>query len=147
MIVAFTGTQHGMTVVQRERVAGWIALLANKGMGPTSVFRHGLCVGADAQAHAIVRTFSGLYVIDGYPALVGDGDKRAALPPDEFRYLHWEKPPLERNRDLVDGLGREAPADVLLVAPRQRSEVVRSGTWSTYRYASRKGVTTIICWP
>jgi hypothetical protein len=50
------------------------------------------------------------------------------------------KPPLDRNRDIVDAV------DVLLVGPKGPEEL-RSGTWSCVRYARRKGVRRVIFWP
>jgi len=41
------------------------------------------------------------------------------------------KPYLDRNQDIVDG------ADILIAAPNEDKEIVRSGTWSTVRYARK----------
>jgi hypothetical protein len=56
-------------------------------------------------------------------------------------FLAEAKPPLERNEDIVD-FGR----DLLIAAPLQMVEVVRSGTWHTVRYARKKKVTVEILW-
>lgn len=61
--------------------------------------------------------------------------------PTGGRTVHKAKPPLDRNRDIVNG------SDVMLVAPRERKEELRSGTWATYRYAREQGKTCIVVWP
>ena len=48
---------------------------------------------------------------------------------------------LKRDRDIVD-----CGCDLLLAAPLQMSEVLRSGTWSTIRYARKRHVPVQILW-
>jgi hypothetical protein len=51
------------------------------------------------------------------------------------------KHPLERNHDIVD------QTDFMIAAPFTESEVLRSGTWSTIRYARKQGKEVYIFTP
>jgi hypothetical protein len=96
---------------------------------------HGDCVGADAQFHELARA-KGLISI--------------AHPPTDSKYRAFckdgtqlaPKPYLERNHDIVNA------CDVLIVCPKERTEVLRSGTWATYRYGRKQGkkVKLILPW-
>jgi len=55
--------------------------------------------------------------------------------------VNEEKPPLVRNRIIVNS------SEVLIVAPRTKYKVLRSGTWSTYRYARQLGKPTYLVYP
>jgi hypothetical protein len=119
-VLGFTGTQRGMNDLQRVLFIGFV-----RGAEPTA-FHHGDCVGADAQAHCIVRHLFPACRIVIHPPIVDS--KRAfmqgdeVLPPKEY---------LERNRDIV------AACDVLVAVPFEDEEQLRSGTWSTVRAARR----------
>lgn len=92
----------------------------------TRTIHLGDCHGADFEAWLIAGLL-GVWRI-GHPA---SGVRRAHLAYDEERR---EKPPLERNKDIVkDGV------DGLIAAPRESSEKLRSGTWATVRYARKLG--------
>jgi hypothetical protein len=143
MIVGFTGTQEGQTVKQQGDVLRWMGLLGRSmTAGEERIFRHGVCVGADAEAHAVAWALK--WTIDGFPSTVQS--KRADVPREQFRHLWQSKEPLARNCDIVDGKDNDR-IDLLIVTPRERREIVRSGTWATYRYARAKGVNTLILWP
>ena len=51
------------------------------------------------------------------------------------------KPYLERNKDIVDS------TDILIAFPSSDKEILRSGTWSTIRYAKKKKNKKIIIVP
>lgn len=51
------------------------------------------------------------------------------------------RPPLERNRTIVD------TTDFMIGTPGEGSEVLRSGAWSTLRYARRCGKKIVIVFP
>lgn len=128
MKVGFTGTQRGMTETQASTVKS--LLLLNR----CREFHHGDCIGADAQAHDIATALSLLTV--SHPPIVNlkRANKKAdvILPAKDY---------LDRNRDIV----RET--DMLVATPGETEEQLRSGTWSTVRYA-RKLVRRIwIVWP
>jgi predicted Rossmann fold nucleotide-binding protein DprA/Smf involved in DNA uptake len=87
---------------------------------------HGDAVGADAEAHDIAIAIGCLIVIhpptnETYRAFKTATDVRAP------------KPYLNRNRDIV------WETVLLIAAPSEMTEQLRSGTWSTVRYARRLG--------
>lgn len=130
MILGFTGTQEGMTVLQKAMFVGVLSRLC-----PVQ-FHHGDCIGADADAHALVRKHAPkCFIVIHQP---DDDSKRAwcdghkVIPP---------KPYLIRNRAIV------GCCDELAAAPRSRVEELRSGTWSTIRAARRSGKPIHMVWP
>lgn len=130
MIVSFTGTQRGMTPLQKAMLVGALARLC------PSEFHHGDCIGADAEAHEIVRRESPNTVIFTHPPIVEK--KRAGCRGD---YSFSPKDYLTRNRELV------AICEELIAAPKMRAEELRSGTWATVRYARRAGKKVHFIWP
>jgi hypothetical protein len=136
LAVGFTGTRTGLTTEQQFRLEHLFGYLKDF----ISVVHHGACRGADMEFHALV-TLEDLIVV-AHPC------KTSKLLPGELagRRPKWVKvlpmkPPLERNRDIVDA------SDLLIVCPRTKEEEVRSGTWATWRYAKRQGVATLMIWP
>ena len=55
--------------------------------------------------------------------------------------VYDKKPYLERNKKIVNC------CDILIAAPKQINEVLRSGTWSTIRYAKKIGIEVFIILP
>lgn len=121
MKLGFTGTRMGMS---REQKVSFDALLFE--LQPTE-FHHGGCVGADAQAHEIVRHRLPECRIVIHPTRPGP-HRASELVADELRD---EAPPLDRNRTIVDSVEHMA------AAPLGDQEVLRSGTWATIRYARK----------
>jgi hypothetical protein len=120
MKIGFTGTQKGMTDSQ---IGELFNVLTSFGGGE---FHHGDCVGADIQAALIAKEI-GYYVVCHPPI---KKQKRGyfthnnkILAPVDYK---------KRNHDIVDS------TDILIAAPQQNIEVLRSGTWSTIRYAKKK---------
>lgn len=123
--IGFTGTQVGMSKKQKDILR--LLLLE------ASEFHHGDCIGADAEADEIARGLNIPVVI--HPP--NNPSKRAfcAQPGDQvIRPLHY----LDRNREIVEATHE------LIGAPRTDQEELRSGTWSTIRYARKKGKKVII---
>ena len=116
MKVGFTGTQHGMT---EKQLAVIRTLLPH---GGSSQFHMGLCIGADIQAATIARE-EGFYIV-GHPPInqrkMGKFQCDALCLPEQY---------LVRNRHIVQ------ETEMLLATPKESEEVLRSGTWSTIRYA------------
>lgn len=121
--VGFTGTSHGGGMTARQCDA--FKTLVNN-LAPVW-FHHGDCIGADAQAHDIVRLTCERTRIFGHPASV-DPSMRAFKECDT---LVDARPPLKRNHDIVDR------TLILVAAPRGKEEELRSGTWATVRYAQQ----------
>ena len=125
-----------MTAGQRESFIAFLKMLPLHGPW-ISELHHGDCVGVDAQAHEIALPFSeDAFRIHVHPP--STNKYRAGklghvnLLPDEY---------MARNRAIVECV------DVLFVVPAETKEEVRSGTWSTYRYALRMGVPCIVIPP
>lgn len=133
MIIGFTGTQHGMTQPQQAGVHG--ILISYMAMFRGTLFCHGDCLGADAQAHHIAMNLGWAVII--FPPK--NESKRAFCEgavkvhePDEY---------LARNRAIVNS------CDVLIATPGEREEQLRSGTWSTVRYAASHKRNSLIVYP
>lgn len=122
MKVGFTGTRNGINKFQWLQLAQFIA------EETIEEAHHGDCIGADEAFHDLIMNAISHIRLDAKIILHPPGETRLrafcathdAIPP---------KPYLERNRDIVDA------TDVLIVCPGQETETLRSGTWSTYRYA------------
>ena len=128
MRIGFTGTRHGMTPAQERTLHGMLA--ARQG----AVLHHGDCVGADAQAHELASLL---------------GRHVTIHPPNNGRVRAWKTSPdirapkgyLTRNKDIV----RET--DILIAAPAEAEEQIRSGTWSTVRFARKAGKPVFVILP
>jgi hypothetical protein len=118
MRIGFTGTQRGMTVAQRFE---FVDLLRGK----AGWLHHGDCVGADAGAHSLACDLG--FLIALHPP--ESPSKRAWCRPAAV--THPPKPYLDRNKDIVRG------TECLIAAPGEDQEQLRSGTWSTVRFARK----------
>lgn len=130
MKIGFSGTQFGMTAGQKLQLTRLLVELR-----PTE-FHHGDCVGADKQAHELVRALPFKVKIVGHPPL--NQTKQAGCKCDEY-FPRDEY--LARNRAIVDA------TDWLVITPKTATEELRSGTWSTWRYAQKVGKTLEIIAP
>lgn len=124
--IGFTGTRHGLTQLQQSTLQEVLLSLRPR------FFHHGACVGADAEAHALVRR------LHPYPTCVvtqwpcsEKGSMRAWLDADITMPL---MAPLKRNKVIVHSV------EILVACPQTADEMLRSGTWSTIRYACKRGV-------
>lgn len=130
MVVGFTGTRAGMTNEQ-IRIVG--SLLDS--YKPEEA-HHGDCIGADAQFHVLALE-RGIRIII-HPAS-GVGVQRAYCTGAYF--VHDPKPPLERNKDIVDA------CDSMIATPKEHMEIIRSGTWAAVRYTVKQGKSVYIVRP
>lgn len=134
MIIGFTGTRKGMTPVQAQAVANKLRWF--KDNYEYIEIHHGDCLGADEQVHNIICPSIYPHKIVVHPPIIetmrahcsdfGGLTKPTVvevLPPKDY---------LPRNHDIVDA------SYLLLATPEQGKEVMRSGTWSTIRYARKK---------
>lgn len=125
--IGFTGTSRGMRMVQKAALRDVLIIMSGE-------FHHGDCVGADAEAHDIAVSLRFELVI--HPPI--NPSKRA------FKQAKTIRGPLDyldRNKVIID------ETEVLVAAPGETNERVRSGTWSTVRYARRRGREIIIIFP
>lgn len=129
--IGFTGSRHGMTVAQRERLVAFLERAVSA--GPV-VFHHGDCQGADSQAHSYALAAGCLvYLHPPDTGILRAGCQGASV-------VAQPRPYLARNRDIVDA------CDLLLAAP-DGPEALRSGTWATVRYARTKGKDLVVLKP
>jgi predicted Rossmann fold nucleotide-binding protein DprA/Smf involved in DNA uptake len=139
MKIAFTGTREGMSYHQKHAFAKWLddrAFMRSDNVQ----FHHGCCVGADTHAvTAVAEQLKGIAVyIVGHPP---DRDAWISEPACKLSdELRSPRPYLERNRVIVDA------CEVLVACPKGPEEL-RSGTWSTVRYARRQGKKIVVIWP
>jgi len=133
--IGFTGTSRGKGMTAAQTDAVFFLLCELK---PTE-FHHGVCVGADAQAH---RLALGLKTpIIGHPPV--QQDRMATLT--GFARLCEPQPYLKRNRDIV-----VAGRDGIIAAPRDFIEPANKrgeGTWTTVGYARQAKRTLWIVYP
>lgn len=127
MEVGFTGSSERVTQAQEAGVRR--VLRRNVGE-----FHHGDCIEGDAKAHAIALDLG--CEVHLHPPT--NPVKRAFCtgatiihPPAEY---------LVRNRHIVDATQK-------LIACPKGPEETRSGTWSTVRYALKRGKPVCIIWP
>jgi hypothetical protein len=99
-------------------------------------FHHGDCVGADDEAATLVYQHCGATKIVRHPP-----DNTHNRSNNQcHRESREPNPYLERNRAIVD-------ETMHLIAAVRGPEEVRSGTWSTVRYARKLGRRITIVWP
>lgn len=128
LVAGFTGTQDGMTNEQQQVLT---KLMMSEGV---TEFHHGDCIGSDAEAHQIAKIINAFTV--GHPPI--NPAKRAFCTVDK---LLPEKDYLDRNKDIVDAVR------LMFATPKENKEKLRSGTWSTIRYAAKKNKRLFVIYP
>jgi hypothetical protein len=143
MRVGFTGSGiYSMTAYQVERIiANLLEMHDRRGEigrydGPITEVHHGDCVKADEEFHDLVRKHLPDAKIVIHPPT--DSKRRAFCKGD---VILDPLPYLDRNHRIVDAV------DEMLATPGQQTEILRSGTWATIRYAFRKKVFTTVIFP
>lgn len=124
--IGFTGTQLGMSENQKNKFEEIISNFFDK--YKKIEFHHGDCIGADKQAHEeLSKFYYYCFTIIIHPPKIPT--KRAFC---DGNVILDTKDYIQRNHDIVDN------TEILIVAPKTNKEELRSGTWSTYRYAKKK---------
>jgi hypothetical protein len=95
---------------------------------------HGDCIGADTIFHNIASELD-IPIIIHPPS---DNKLRSFCKSNNVRP---EKSYLKRNQDIV------TETDILIAFPSSNEEIIRSGTWSTIRYARKKDKIIYIIFP
>lgn len=133
MHIGFTGTQDGTT---KEQFTSLCKLMnALTALDKDVVFHNGDCVGADEESAMYAKLLN--WKIHLHPPL--SNAKRVFL--DQFS--EWVEVPLnylERNKNIVK------QSQALIATPKSK-ETLRSGTWSTVRYARKLGKRIYIIYP
>ena len=171
MTVGFTGTRKGLSETQRAQLWTVVSVLL---AGRVGDWHHGGAEGADREADALAHPHVRAVVIHPCPGVVADrapcdcaAAGNVAKPKQHGAdqhakgcavYTHpapvgrngrgtynrheaeWREvlPPLVRNARIVQA------ADLLIAAPEQDIEQLRSGTWATVRAARKKGIPVIM---
>lgn len=133
MHVGFTGTRDGMTDDQRQTLYKLLKRIVDR-CKTQPVFHHGDCIGADEQAHSIAREL-GFHIVVHPP---DDDSRRAFCQGDETRPPDWYT---NRNQDIVN------ESSLMFAGPKSKREYLRSGTWSTVRFARRRHKPVTKVWP
>lgn len=129
--IGFTGTQRGMTILQQRVV---------KELLPREfVAIHGDCVGADADFHDIVRFDHPTARFIIYPSDLLNKRAHCTLWPGDI--CRPSRPALVRNKDIVGS------SDWMIACPGEKQMKIRSGTWSTMRYAQKEDMRVVIVFP
>jgi hypothetical protein len=105
-----------MSQRQSDQLGFLLGILRPTGGDAMLPFHHGAAVGADTEAANMARLY---------------GFAPTAHPAENGREL-------ARNREIV------AESDILIAAPRNDHEELRSGTWATVRYARQKGIPVVM---
>ena len=119
--IGLTGSRVGLTTTQERALETYILGLEFD----EAIIHHGDCIGADVEAASIIRNLNKFKKVT-----------TVLHPPDVSIYRAWDdadyseppKPYLDRNKDIV------LSCDILLAFP-DGPPILRSGTWSTVRYA------------
>jgi hypothetical protein len=129
--IGVTGTQKGMSDLQLICYCQCLAKLITLYGVDELRLHHGRCIGADEQMFFIAK-MTGIWTI-AHPPI--QQDRMSKFESDENRAAADF---LVRNHNIVD------ECDILIVAPFENHEILRSGTWATYRYAKKIGTNFII---
>ena len=127
-----------MTSRQKFEVRRLLVQYKNEG---ATIFAHGLCIGSDEQAARIAKDL-GYYIVahPGFSPRNPEGRMYRSnfTGNDEVRE---EKPFIARDHDIVD------ETDHMIATPISEIEEIRSGTWTTVRYARKKNKPIEIVYP
>lgn len=133
--IGITGTQLGLTLQQQNIYRKILNHLSS--LKQIKEIHHGDCIGADSIIHNISIEEFCLDVVIHPPF----STKKRAFNKNFLRIVE-EKQYLERNKDIVD------QTDILFAFPKDnKGEAIRSGTWSTVRYARKQNKKIIIIRP
>ena len=128
MKVGFTGTRTGLNSKQKSDIINFIK------NNDIKEVHHGGCIGADKEFNDICISF-GIKII----VHLGTSNNTTVINNTYNNITILQpKPYLDRNKDIVDS------SDLLIACPFSNQEIIRSGTWSTVRYARKKNKNIII---
>lgn len=130
MKIGITGSRHGMTHEQRERVFKMLKDNYDKG----NELHHGDCLGVDVEVATYAKSL-GFRVICHPPS---KDFMRAYHDSHEFRDKHGY---IQRDKNIVD------ETEVLIAVPNSLTPKKHSGTWFTYNYALSQNKLTFLVLP
>ena len=131
MKIGITGSRGGMTLLQLETFLNVIEEM------DIEEVHQGCCNGVDEMATIACKDRN--ITVIGHPPT---NDKELSeLAVEKSSAVRKQAEYLERNRNIVDSV------DLLIAIPNTDKEQVRSGTWSTVRYARKRSKKIIIIYP
>ena len=131
MILGITGSRVGITLAQLTKL---LEILKEY---EVNEIHHGCCKGADEMA--VVTCYNNGIKIVAHPPT---NPKVMSVKSVELSSLVMPKAPyLNRNKDIVNA------SEMLVALPNTNEEELRSGTWSTVRYARKKARMITIIYP
>ena len=128
MKIGMTGSRDGITNQAFNAFTTYIKPLQ------INEAHHGDCIGADALFHNIMQSLN-------IPIVIHPPDVDTLRAYCVGGQVLTKKPYLSRNQDIVNC------TDLLVAFPSTKEEVLRSGTWSTIRYARKTNNPVIIFYP
>lgn len=134
MDIGITGTEYGCNPHQLDELS---RILAKYSLVPHIILHHGDCIGVDAEADNIAYNLAIFRII--HPPT--DPKKRAYCGCNQGYQLLTPKPYLIRNHAIV------SCSSLIIAVPHEDTEIVRSGTWATVRYARATKKDIIIIYP
>lgn len=129
MIVGFTGTRDGCTQEQLYKLGILLRVLVGKAER-IEEWHHGACLGADEEATIMIHQLAVRIV--AHPSNLAKMTSAVARGLSDE--VLEEQSPLVMNGDIVKA------SDILIACPKEPTESLRSGTWSTVRAARKKGI-------
>ena len=112
---------------QKLECVEYLRYLRDKGY---THFHHGDCIGADAQAAKFAKQLG--FILVCHPGHPKDKNNTMYRAFTEFNdVMHEVKPFIKRDHDIVDAVET-------MIATPAGEEQVRSGTWTTIRYAKKQ---------
>lgn len=136
MTLSFTGTRQGMTRKQMDKVKKLLDELQ-----PFLVV-YGDCIRADAEFNQIVIDYRGGILSSKTPRIkLWPSTAKTRAYCEGYDIIMPAKEPLDRNKDIA------SDGDRLIGCPKEMTEVLRSGTWSTIRYAKKLGKIVYVILP
>lgn len=129
--IGITGTQRGMTEYQRKVVKYLLKKYYDKG----AYFHHGDCIGVDVEAADFAKRIG--YHVIAHPCILEE--KRGFYEHNDEIRIPIQ--PLARNKNIVNY------SEIMIVVPKEEKEILRSGTWATYRYLRAEKKLHAIVWP
>jgi hypothetical protein len=133
--IGFTGTRKGLTERQVHLLADVLEHIK-----PARV-DHGGCTGGDGQCHLLLKQFPIEEVHIWYSNLPHTWMKEPEKGRITLLIKHAPAPPLDRNWKII------LDKDLLIACPAESVMQLRSGTWSTIRYAEQLDVRTLVIFP
>jgi hypothetical protein len=141
IIIGISGTRQGLTDIQLKKVENILIKLQSK--YEDMEMHHGDCIGSDQQIHEMVVEKNLVQSIVIHPP------KNAALRSFCENCFNdtiiikqeFEKDYLDRNKDIV------AISELMIITPKENDEIVKSGTWMSYRTSKKLNKKTLLIKP